>query len=172
MGRLILALALALALAAPGLWPLARSLSLREGLALARAVRPRELLAHAIGLAVAVFVPLALVRLAAPRSRAGRLAAIGLAVVGAAVLVARVHGWVGSGQLPPDTRDALARAAARTSPLDALCAPEGVRDWVSALAGREAGEPGPWIPPVYADEWAARTPRPCKARLEEFISSR
>ena len=170
--RLVLALALAFALAGPGLWSLARSLSLREGVALARAVRPGELLSLAIGLAAAASFPLALVRLAEPRSRAGRLATAGLAAVGAALLVARVHGWVASGQLPPDTRAALARAATETKPLDALCASEGVRDWVPALAGREAGEPGPWIPPVYADEWAARTPRACGVRLEEFFSRR
>jgi len=171
-GRLVLAFALALALAAPGLWPLAQSLSPREVVALARAVRPGDLLALAVGLALAAFFPLALVRLAEPRSRASRLATAGLAVVGAALLVGRLHGWIASGQLPARTRDALARAAAGTNPLDALCAPEGARDWVPALAGREAGEPGPWIPPVYADEWAARTPRPCGARLEEFVSSR
>ena len=139
---------------------------------LARAVRPGELLAFAVGLALAASFPLALVRLAEPRSRAGRLATAGLAVVGAALLVARVHGWIASGQLPALTRDALARAAAGTRPLDAVCAPEGARDWVPALAAREAGEPGPWIPTVYADEWAARTPRPCGARLEDFASSR
>ena len=76
-GRLVLAFALALALAAPGLWPLARSLSLREVVALARAVRPGELLALAVGLALAASFPLALVRLAEPRSRAGRLATAG-----------------------------------------------------------------------------------------------
>jgi hypothetical protein len=170
--RLVPAFGLALALAAPGLWPLARALSLREVAILARAVQPGELLAFAVGLALAAFFPLALVRLAEPRSRAGRLATTGLAVVGAALLVARVHGWIASGQLSPDTREALARAAAGTSPLDAVCAPEGVRAWVPALAGREAGEPGPWIPPVYADEWAARTPRPCAVRLEEFVPGR
>ena len=152
--------------------PGAESLSPREVVALARAVRPGEVLAFAVGLALAASFPLALVRLADPRWRAGRLAASGLAVVGAALLVVRVHGWVASGQLPALTRDALARAAAGTRPLDALCAPEGARDWVPALAGREAGEPGPWIPTVYADEWAARTPRPCGARLEDFASSR
>jgi hypothetical protein len=171
-GRLAVALAVALALAGPGLWPLARSLSLREGVALALAVRPGELLALAIGLALAASFPIALVRLAEPRSHAGRLARVGLAVVGTSLLVARVHGWVASGQLPPDTRAALAHAAAATNPLDVVCAPEGARDWVPALAGREAGEPGPWIPPVYADEWAARTPRACGVRLEEFFSSR
>ena len=170
--RLVLAFGLALALAAPGLWPLAQSLSPGEVMAIARSVRPGELLTLAVGLALAAFFPLALVWLAEPRSRASRLATAGLAVVGAALLVARVHGWIASGQLPPDTREALARAAAETSPLDAVCAPEGAREWVPALAGREAGEPGPWIPPVYADEWAARTPRPCAARLEEFVPGR
>jgi len=171
-GRFALALALALALAAPGLWPLAQALSLREVALVARAVRPGEILAFAVGLALAASFPLALLRLADPRWRAGRLAASVLAVVGAALLVVRVHGWIASGQLPALARAALAHAAAGTRPLDVLCAPEGVRDWVPALAGREAGEPGPWIPTVYADEWAARTPRPCAARLEDFVSSR
>ena len=170
--RLVLAFGLALALAAPGLWPLARALSRLEVAILARAVQPGELLAFAVGLALAASLPVALVRLAESRSRAGRLATAGLAVVGAALLVARVHGWIASGQLPALTRVALARVAAGTRPLDAVCAPEGAREWVPALAGRAAGEPGPWIPTVYADEWAARTPRPCGARLEDFVSSR
>jgi hypothetical protein len=167
-GRLVPAFALALPLAAPGLWPLAQALSPREVVVLARAVRPGELLALAVGLALVASAPFALVRMAEPRSRAGRLAAAGLAAVGAALLVARVHGWIASGQLPLSTREALARATAGTNPSDALCAPEGLLDWVPALAGRRAGEPGPWVPPAYADEWAARIRRPCGARLEEF----
>ena len=171
-GRLVPAFALTAALAAPGLWPLAQSLSSREAMALGRSVRLGELLALALGLALAAAAPLALVRLAEPRSRAGRLATAGLAAVGAALLIARVHGWVASGQLPAPTRDALARAAAGANPLNTLCAPEGVREWVPALAGRAAGERGPWVPPVYADEWAARPPRPCSSRLEDFVSAR
>jgi len=171
-GRFVIAAALALALAAPGLWPLAQALSPHEVVVLAWAVRPGELLELTVGLALAAAAPLALARLAEPRSRAGRLATAGLAAVGAALLVARVHGWIASGQLPARTRDALARAAVEAHPLDALCASEGAREWVPALAGRAAGEPGPWIPPVYADEWAARSPRPCKSRLEELVSSR
>ncbi len=116
------------------------------------------------------FAPLLFLRLAEPRSHQGRLAAVALAAVGAALLVARVHGWVASGQLPAPVRAGLLRAATETDPLEALCAPEGARDWVPALAGREAGEPGPWIPPVYADEWARRPRRPCGARLEAFVS--
>ncbi len=166
-GRLLPALALAVPLAAPGLWPLAQSLSWHEVVGIARGVRPGELLALAVGLALMASAPFALVRLAEPRSRAGRLAAAGLAVVGGALLVARVHGWIASGQLPPSAREALARARG-TNPLDPLCAPEGAREWVPALAGRRAGEPGPWIPPAYADEWAKRPRRPCGARLEEF----
>ena len=168
-GRLVLTFAFAVPLAAPGLWPLAQSLSPREVVVLARAVRPNEVLALAVGLALVASAPFALARLAGPRSRAGRLAAAGLAVVGAGLLVARVHGWIAAGQLPSSTREALARATAETNPLDALCAPEGALPWVPALAGRRPGDPGPWIPPAYADEWAARIPRPCRARLEEFV---
>jgi hypothetical protein len=164
-GRLLPALALAVPLVAPGLWPLVQSLSPREVVLIARGVRPGELLALAVGLGLVASAPFALVRLAEPRSRTGRFVAAGLAVVGAALLVARVHGWIASGQLPPSAREALARARG-TNPLDPLCAPEGAREWVPALAGRRAGEPGPWIPPAYADEWAARIRRPCGAKLE------
>ena len=69
-------------------------------------------------------------------------------------------------------RAALVRLSVETDPLEVVCAPEGARDWVPALAGREAGEPGPWIPPVYADEWAGRVRRPCAARLETFLRDR
>jgi hypothetical protein len=79
---------------------------------------------------------------------------------------------VTSGHLPTPVRAALLRVATETGPLAVVCAPEGVRDWVPALAGRAAGEPGPWIPPVYADEWALRSRRPCNARLETFLSER
>ncbi len=171
-GRLALAVVLALVLASPGLWPLAQALSAREAVNLARAVRPADLVALAIGLALVSSFPLALVRLAEPRSRAGRLARAGLAAVGAVLLVVRIHGWVGSGQLSARWQEALARASVETRPLDVVCAEGGVRDWVPALAARAAGAPGPWIPPAYAEEWAGRRSRPCGARLEELISSR
>jgi hypothetical protein len=51
-------------------------------------------------------------------------------------------------------------------------APEGRREGGPALAAGAAGPPGPWVPPVYAEEWGARVARPCGARLEEFISNR
>jgi hypothetical protein len=171
-GRLALALAVALGAGAPGLWPLFRALSLREVAVVARSIRLVDLLPLSLGTLLAGLVPLLLLRVAEARSRAGRVAAAGLALVGAALLVGRVHRWVASGQLPPPIRAALARVAVEAHPFEAVCGPEGVRDWVPALAGREAGEPGPWVPPVYADEWAARTRRPCRTRLEAFLPVR
>jgi hypothetical protein len=165
VGRPAMAGGLGLALAAPGLWPLARALSRHEAATVVLAIRPGDLAVFAVGLVVAALAPLAFLRLARPCSREGRLAAAAVAVVGAVLLVARVHAWIASGQLPAPTRAALARAAATTNPLEAVCAPDGVRDWVPALAGRAAGEPGPWIPSVYADEWAGRTRRPCASGL-------
>ncbi len=97
---------------------------------------------------------------------AQRPIAVAVALVAAALLVARVHGWIASGQLPAATRTALARAAVAAAPFEPLCAPEGVLDWVPALASRAAGDPGPWIPPVYTEEWGRRTRRACSARLE------
>jgi hypothetical protein len=169
--RLALSGTLALLLAAPGLWPLVRSLSPREAEAILLSVHPRELLPFALGLVLAAFAPLLFLRLAEPRSRGERLATAALATVATVLLVARVHGWIASGQLPPPVRAALLRVAAETDSLQVVCAPEGARDWVPALAGRAAGEPGPWIPSVYADEWALRGRRPCDVRLDTFLPS-
>ncbi|HEX9187478.1 MAG TPA: hypothetical protein VGB87_10420, partial [Vicinamibacteria bacterium] len=120
--------------------------------------------------ALVALAPLACLRLAASATtRRARLALSAVAAAGSLLLLARVSGWVSAGQLPAPTREAMARAAAATSPLEVVCAPDGVRDFVPALAGRAPGEPGPWIPPVYADEWARRAPRPCRARLEAFL---
>jgi hypothetical protein len=67
-----------------------------------------------------------------------------------------------AGELPLAARDALERAALATAPLQPLCAPgPPLADWVPAIAARPAGEPGPWVPPVYRDEWDARPSRPC-----------
>jgi hypothetical protein len=160
---------LALALAAPGLRPLAQALSPREAASIAAGVRWPETLPLALGLALVALAPLACLRLTASATRRARLAVSAVALAGALLLLARVSGWVSAGQLPAPTREALARAAAATSPLEVVCAPDGVRDFVPALAGRAPGEPGPWIPPVYADEWARRVPRPCRVRLEAFL---
>jgi hypothetical protein len=167
-GRLAAALALAALLAAPGLWPLARALSGGECLAVLRSVRPAELPAAAVGLLLAAAAAPGLARLAGPLSPARRLAACALALVGSALLVVRLHGWIASGQLPAVTREALTRVGKETGSLAVVCAPEAARDWVPALAGRAAGEPGPWIPAMYAEEWSARPKRPCSARLEDF----
>ena len=164
--------ALALLFAVPGLSPLVRSLSLREAQGILLSVRPRELLPCALGFVLVAFAPLVLLRLAEPHSRPGRLATVALAVIGPALLVAQVHGWIASAQLPAPVRAALLRLPLEVGPLESVCAPEGTRDWVPALAGREAGEPGPWIPPVYADEWARRPRRSCRVRLETFVRER
>jgi hypothetical protein len=168
--RWLLSAILALLLAAPGLWPFARSLSLREAQAVLLSVRPSELLPFTLGSMFVAGAPLLFLRLADPRPRGGRLVTAALSVVGTLLLVARVHWWVASGQLPAPVRGALARVAAETDPLAVVCAPQASRDWVPALAGRAAGEPGPWIPPVYADEWLLRPRRPCDVRLDTFLS--
>ena len=167
--RLAFSWIVALLLAAPGLWPLVRSLSLREAEATLLSVHPRELLPFALGLVLVTLAPLLFLRLADPRSREARLVTAALATVATVLLVARVHGWIASGQLPQPVEAALLRVAAETDPLQVVCAPEGARDWVPALAGRAAGEPGPWIPSVYADEWALRGRRPCDVRLNTFL---
>jgi len=164
--RLALSVLLALVLAAPGLGPLARAISAREALEVATGVSAwKELPPFALGLTLAALAPLGFLQAAPRRSGAARAAA-GVALLAALLLVARVHGWFASGQLSESTRAALARAAAVTGPLDAICAGEAERDFVPALAGRRAGEPGVWIPAVYADEWARRESKPCRARLE------
>ncbi len=164
LGRPGLALGLALVLAAPGLWPLARALSLSE--AAGAAVPPDALLPAAVGLLLAAFAPLALLPLEKKSRPVQRPIAVAVALVAGALLVARVHGWIASGQLPAPMRTALLRAAVAAAPFEPLCAPEGVLDWVPALASRAAGDPGPWIPPVYTEEWGRRARRTCSARLE------
>jgi hypothetical protein len=91
----------------------------------------------------------------------GRLALL----VAGALLVALTHTRIKAGQIPVARQEALNRVAAATSPLDVVCAPLPLLDWVPALVGRAAGEPGPWIPAVYQDEWAARVRRRCQASL-------
>ena len=169
--RYLLSGIVAFVLAAPGLWPLARSLSLREAEGILLSVHPPDLLPLAFGLVLAAFAPLLFVRLATG-SRGSRAATAALATVGTALLVARVHGWIASGQLPAPVHAALLRVATETAPLQPVCAPEGARDWVPALAGRAAGEPGPWVPPVYTEEWSRRPRRRCEVRLETFLSQR
>jgi hypothetical protein len=190
--RLVLALGVALALAAPYLVRLGHDLSAREATAALTSPTPRDLRALALGaiLLASAFafaswlVPLraregGLARLrpregglAPLRPREGGLAVLALVAVSAVLLVVRVDAWIARGQLRAQTQAAIVRAGAATGALDAVCAPEGARDWIPALAGRQAGEPGPWIPPAYRDEWAARARRPCVVRLEVFVDGR
>ncbi len=167
--RIVLCWSLALLLAAPGLSPLVQSLSLGEAKSILLSIRPVELPAAALGLVLAALAPLLFLRLPA-RSPWGRAATTAVATVATVLLVARVHGWIASGQLSPPVRAALARVAGGTSPMQSVCASEGTLDWIPALAGRAAGEPGPWIPPVYAEEWALRPRRACGAKLDTFVS--
>jgi hypothetical protein len=166
--RVVLCGLVALLLAVPGLYPLVQALSLREAGQILLSIRVGDLLPAGLALVLAAFAPLLFLRLSAGSSWS-RVGTAALAAVAAALLVARVHGWIASGQLPLPVRAALARVATETGPLQSVCAPEGARDWVPALAGRAAGEPGPWVPLVYADEWACRRRRPCGARLETFV---
>ena len=159
--RLALAAATAALLAGPGLLPLARALSPAELLALARLPAPTAFAGLGVALALLVGTPLAAGRVG--RGRARVPLAVLAALLATLLLRVRVHRWIAAGQLPAATLSALVEAAARTGPLDAVCAPDGVRDWVPALAARAAGEPGPWIPTVYADAWARRSPRRCVA---------
>jgi hypothetical protein len=186
--RLALAFGLALVWAGPYLVRLARVLSAREAMAILASPTLGDLRALAMGLVVLALSPvlasvLAPVR-SGPRGLAPgqpdghwvlvrvplrRPAALAFAAASAWLLVARIDGWISRGQLPVEIRSAIARAGAATSVVEAICAPQGARDWIPALAGRAVGEPGPWIPPVYRGQWAGRVRRSCSVRLETFL---
>lgn len=159
--RLGLALAAALLFALPGLRPLLAALSPAEAAEAALALSPAGAAAFAFGLALLVLGPLLGSRLAGPEGGPWRGPALAAGVLAVVLLVARVHAWVAAGQLPAEARASLGRAAQTTGPLAVLCAPEPVRHWIPALAARAAGEPGPWIPAPYRDEWAARPRSSC-----------
>lgn len=168
--RLAVAFGVSLVLAAPYLGRLAHALSAREAMAALTSPAPGELRALALGLVLLATAPVLAGLIGRQRPR--RPVSLAFGAVSAVLLVARVGGWIASGQLPARTRAAIARAGAATHAVDSVCAPEGARDWVPALAGRAAGDPGPWIPPVYRDEWAESARRPCAARLEAFVDRR
>ena len=158
--RPVLVLVAAVLLAAPALGRLIGALSLTELAAIAGSPRRDDLLGPGLALLAGGAFALA-TRLVSAGSRASRRATWALAATSAAVLVTGVQHWIARGQLPEPARRALLRVGERTSPLEAICACDGLRDWVPAIAGRAAGEPGPWIPAVYADEWKTRVQRPC-----------
>jgi hypothetical protein len=155
--RLGLVLGSALAFGLPGLWPLAHALSWSEAVAVVGALRPAEAAWFAAGLAALLFGPAAV----APLARADRRLAGAAALLGAALLVVRVHGWMAAGQLSAAEEAALRGASRGGVRLEALCAPDALRDWVPAIAARPAGEPGPWIPPAYREEWQRRPKMDC-----------
>jgi hypothetical protein len=142
-----------------GLLPLARALSWTEVARASSELSGADLAWFAAGAVALLLGPAAVSALVGRRRRA----TVVLALAAAALLAWRVHVWIAAGQLSPADLAALRRASASTRPLQALCAPESLRDWVPAIAGRPAGEPGPWIPAVHRDEWAARRRDPCVA---------
>ncbi|MFN8096441.1 MAG: hypothetical protein U0599_30225, partial [Vicinamibacteria bacterium] len=156
LGRLALVTTVALAFGLPGLWPSLRAVSAGE----LRAVIASASASDAAWLVRGLLVLVAGVLAAAPLERRRPVVAAAAAVGAAAVFVVRVHVWMAAGQVPAADRAALERAAGGPR-LEAVCAPDGLRDWVPAIAGRPAGEPGPWIPPAYRDEWSARSRRSC-----------
>jgi hypothetical protein len=164
-GRAALTLILAAALAAPGLLPLLRALAPREAAAIAVSGRASELAFAACGVLLMALAPRAVASVLGSRSRGARPAVAAIATAAAIVLVVRVHAWFAAGVLPAPTRAALARAGAATPPLATICAPSDARDFVPALAGRRAGEPGVWIPALYAEEWEKRERRSCDVQL-------
>jgi hypothetical protein len=155
--RLALVVVSAIAFGLPGLWPLAQALSRGELASILRAVRPGEAAWTTAGLLTLALAPL----VAVPLARTGRRKAGAAGLLAAAVVVVRVHAWMAAGQLSAADEAALRRAAARTPLLEALCASEALRDWVPAVAARPVGEPGPWVPAVYRDEWVSRPRRTC-----------
>jgi hypothetical protein len=168
--RLLAILGLALAFAGPGLMPLAGALSFGEALHAVRSVRASELLWFAFGVLCASLAPLAFREQGSRRvSSSGRGAQVSIALAAALLLGIRVHGWFGTAQLRADARAALARAAERVPPLSAICAGDDVRDFIPALIGRRAGEPGVWVPVTYSEEWARRDAWPCDTTLETGI---
>lgn len=164
--RLGWALATAALLGLPGSWPALRAVSLREAESVLTAVTRGEL--AGFGAAVVAFVLAATVarRMGPLLERPAVL--LPLAAVFTAALVRAEDLRLGHGQLPAESLQAIERLAESTSPLAVVCAPAAVIDWVPALAGRAVGEPGPWIPRVYRDEWASRRRRSCPDALTSF----
>jgi len=168
--RLSLAGGVALGLAGPGLLPLARALSVDEALGVLGSPRPQEIVDLLAGL---VLVPLvALFARGLPRgSRLPRVVAVGLVTTAAVVVFVRTHGWLASGQLALESRRVLSSLARTPRPLEAVCAPESLVDWVPALAGRPVGgagvgAPRPWVPRALREELAQSPVPPCTRILD------
>jgi hypothetical protein len=163
--RLLIALGVAVVLAAPALVRLGHALSAREAAAVLRSPRGEEIVQFGTGLVLLALAVLLAHWLGRPRPRLGVLAAALLAVSAAVVLVS-VHAAPAPGQLAARHLRSLARLAEEPRPLQAVCAPEMLVDWVPALAGRPAGasrtdRARPWVPPVFRDESRRASSPPC-----------
>jgi hypothetical protein len=166
--RLALAFAVALVLAGPGLLRLARALSISEAADALGGIKGGELMGFVTGLALLGLAVLLAHLLGVGRSPS-RVLTGALVAVSTGMLLVGVHGAPAAGQLAPETLRALARLESEGRPLEAVCAPRGVLDWVPALGGRIpgwAGKEGPklWLPYALREE-AARTPRPGCTRV-------
>jgi hypothetical protein len=164
--RLVAIVGLALVFAGPGLLPFASALSLREALTAVQSVHPSAILWFAFAVLSAWLAPLAFREQDWLRMRGARRARMGIALAAALLLGIRVHAWFRAGELPADVRSALENAAARVPPLSAICAADGVRDFIPALAGRRAGGVGVWVPAEYSEEWAQRETWACDTTLD------
>ena len=169
-GRLALAFGVAVVLAGPALVRLARALSAPEAAGVLKAIQGRELMSFVTGLALLGLAALLahLLTNARPRSRVLTGA---LVVVSVVILLVGVHAGPAAGQLEPESLHALASLEGEHRPLEAVCASEGILDWVPALGGRLPGGmgkegPEPWIPHPLRDEWRQAPRRHCSKRLD------
>ena len=169
-GRLGVAFGMAVVLAGPALVRLAEALSAKEAAGVLTAIEGREVMSFVTGLALLGLAAFLARLLVEARPRTGVLTGA-LVVVSAVILLVGAHAGPAGGQLEPESLHALADLEAEHEPLEAVCAPEGVLDWVPALAGRVAGGmgkegPEPWVPHALREEWA-RAPRPgCSKKLD------
>jgi len=171
--RLGLAFGVSAVLGAPGLWRTVRTLSAREAWAVLGSLQVGAVMDFVMGLVVLVLVAFLAARLTHPEAARGgsRVRAAVLMGLGAALLLVRVTFGLGAGQVSPASLRQLEALEGEARPLEAVCAPEGLIDWVPGLAGRTPGqegaaEPEPWAPPVFRDEWRRRPLRPCSTRLD------
>ncbi len=168
--RVALAFGVAVVAAGPALVRLARALSAQEVAGIPQAIQGRELMSFVTGLALLGLAAL-LARLLVDARPRTRVLTGALVAVSVAILLVGVHAGPAAGQLEPESLHALAGLEAEHKPLVAVCAPEGVLDWVPALAGRVPGGmgkegPEPWVPHALRDEWD-QAPRPdCPRRLD------
>ena len=160
-GRLALVAGVALVLAAPALLRLVRALSAKETAAIAGGLPAVPSSGPILAVLLATLTSVLVGRLATRVATASPRAAVAVTLVAAGVLAGSVDAWIARGQLDERSRRVLERAGQEADPLEAICAPEALRDWVPALAGRAAAVPG-WLPAVYRDEGEHAAARSCR----------